>query len=346
MKIALLFIFLGTVWAGCLLRQPEPWDSPNPPEKIICGSNYTVKWNDTEPKGQGLQGNLYEIISGNFIITLFNDLITNLNESHTIKLSCELDDSLFYQIILLEMPYSPTRYDCRSKSIQITKCGNGILDSNEECDYSIESGCSEETCLCFNNHTRIQDKCCPQYGSCNFNGTVSINITDLSNLNIIIHGDLLINKNVSLNLNTKIEAECINIQSGYLILNASEAINGTKYSLNINCSEFDVNKIDVVGHDECLKKNVSYENSEFTIFFDSIDNCKLKQTVSKYAGLIVGLVLACVVIVLIILTTVKRFRQVVFPWRKNKNLKKDDDNNVDVIPSDLEIVVDEEEEEW
>lgn len=326
--LVVLFAIFCLVESGCVLKNPDPWNSPNPIEIVACNTNYMIQWNDTNPKGLGLQGNLYETISGNFVTTLLDNTLTNLNESMTVKFSCSLRDDLHYQMILLETPFSPTRYDCRSKSIKITKCGNGVLDPLEECEYTFEPGCGQG-CLCHQNHTRVDDQCCPKSAACNFNKNLTITeISDFSDLKITINGRLVIQKNVTLNLKTDLTAMCIDNRNAFLVINATKAQVGDKIQIKTNCTEFIKDRVDVVGKGLCLQTNITYVNSIFSMEFEKIEGCAVKQIVKKYAGLIAGLILAGVVVVIIILTTFKRFRRNVFSGRDG-GAGKDEDDNLD-----------------
>lgn len=331
---AVLFLVFCLAESGCVLKVPDPWFSQNEIKTVACNTFYTTNWNDTIPKGQGLQGNLYETISGSFVTTLFDDTLINLNESQTFKFSCSLLENLQYQLILLETPYSPTRYDCRSKSIKITKCGNGILDPQEECEYTFESGCGER-CLCHPNHTRVDSKCCPKSLLCYFNKNLTIvDISDFSDLKITINGFLIIKNNVTINLRTNLTAACIDNRNAFIIVNVTSAKISDKIRIKTGCTEFNIDQIDVVGKESCLYTNISHHNFIFSIEFEKIGGCKTTPTIKKHAGLIAGLILAGVVIVIIVLISIKRFRRIVFSGSQ-KNESDDDNLDGEQIEKDI-----------
>lgn len=334
--VILFFVFMCKISADCVFSTPQDVSSSLINLPVTCGTPYRIRWVDMIPKGQGVEALFYKMFPTIYIDTLFSGDLNILNQSQYITFNCSLGSQTIYQIILSELPNSPTSYTCKTKTFRFSTCGNGILDSQfgEECDILLEPNCILPTCTCKLGTYNI-----PNYGMCcgdvcNVTGDVIFNKgVNLSGRKLtVVGGFSLIDDPIIMDSKSDVVVECLNLANSQLIFNASTIFGNTSVSpIKFSGCTPDITKINITGLNNCTLYKASYisQNDGSTrlqlIFFsDTTCDTYIISDIKKWGGIIAGIVVILIVVIVVILTTIKPIREKVFPKRHKSKTEKDE----------------------
>ena len=331
---ALLFIFttfFGIIVCDCAFTNPPPLYSTTEPITILCNNTLNIKWISPTSVGINTKVYLYRNISF-FVSNLFNGNSTDLNGTYDVFIDCKNDYNDLYNIVM-----DNDGMLCDTDLFHIRPCGNGKIDItpnySEECDVLNHTGCNNK-CECSVGYYPILNSnsnpigCCGS--SCVRNEAINLadNI-DLSDKSIKVNSDLVIlnQTSVTINANTKIETDCFK-SDGTLIFDLGEFVSFdfvySKCMIDVSTLKYKFKKTD-----KCKTALPAVRQTQGLDYILSINvndqgcNLKSKQK-NKMIWLWVSMACLSVLVVVFILLSVfnKKFKNKIYPWRKNRNIKE------------------------
>lgn len=334
--IATFSLILALTSAGCDFTVPKAYNQTLEYYQIPCGVDVDVLWSDILPIGSVLEGYLMFVQSS--IPSLYFKNSSNVyNGTSKINIDCGYIGEDIYMYI---RDY-PETYRCRTTNLNISRCGDGILDKGEVCDKSIDKSNCDDFCFCRAGYKPFGDECC-EINKCVVVKDQIINISiDLSNTQVEIQGDITFLKPTTINERTNLIAKCI---YGKVIYDAKNA----NYEKEVNPIDYKCNlppDIKIVGESMCVTSSIITRNNgvynSIFIKFDPSSNTKslgerlrLCNKVStekdkKLCGcegarvsLALAIVIPGIVIIVIVFLLIANFndklRDKIYPWRKSK----------------------------
>lgn len=243
-------LILTLARAECNWMVPKAYNQTLEYYQMPCGINADVMWSDILPVGGVLEGYLMFIQSG--IPSLYFKNSSNVyNGTSKINIDCGYIGEDVYMYIR----DSPETYRCRTTNLNISRCGDGVLNSQEECDKSIDSNC-DDFCFCRAGYKPFGDECC-EINKCVVVKDQIINVgLDLSNSQVEIQGDITFLKPTTINERTNLTAECI---YGKIIYDAKD----TNYEKEANPIDYKCDlppDIKIVGGSICVTPSIITRN--------------------------------------------------------------------------------------